>query len=79
MRDQFFWLKLAEEEQVAEEKKRVAEQVEKLSAMRLAMHADAPTFTRAMNALRFELDRLEGRAEEVIRDNWEDLKMMKKG
>jgi len=70
---------MAGEKQVADKKERILEQVERLSAMRLSMHADAPTFTRAMNALRFELDRLEGRAEEVIRDNWEDLKMMKKG
>ena len=72
MRDFSYWLKEAQ-------KKEISTQIDKLLMARMSMHSSGAEFGRAVNALKFELAKLEGMAMEIIRDNWEDLKQIGRG
>lgn len=72
MRDFDYWLKEAQ-------KKKISEQIDRLLTTRLAMVGSGEEFGRAINALRFELQKLEGTAMDVVRENWEYIKLKGRG
>ena len=72
MRDFSYWLKEAQ-------KKRILEQIEKLLMARISTHATAAEFGKTLNALKFELAKLEGMAMEIVQENWEALKLKGRG
>lgn len=72
MRDFSYWLKKAQKE-------KISEQIDRLLMTRMAMHATGTEFGRALNALRFELNKLEGIAMDIVRENWEALRLKGRG
>jgi len=73
IRDEWFFAREAR-------KKQILRQAELLNSVRLAAWADRGSFARKVYELQRELNNLEGiTVDETIRDNWEDLKMKKRG
>ena len=72
IRDERFFAKEAR-------KKKILWEASLLNSLRMATWADTANFSRKMNDLQRELDELEGGTDEVIADNWEHLKMKKRG
>ena len=72
IRDERFFAKEAR-------KKKILREASLLNSLRMATWADTANFSRKMNDLQRELDELEGMTDEVIADNWEHLKMKKRG
>ena len=71
-RDFEYWLKEAQ-------KKKVSEQIERLLTARVSMLASGTEFGKTLNALKFELAKLEGRVMQIVQENWEALRTKGKG
>jgi len=72
VRDFSYWLKEAQ-------KKKISDQIDRLLMARLSMHASGAEFGKTLNALKFELAKLEGIAMKIVQENWEALKSKGRG
>jgi len=72
LRDEQFFVREAR-------KKQILRKAELLNSVRMAAWADSGSFSRKLNDLQREFDGLEGMANQIVQDNWEDLKMKKRG
>jgi len=67
-----FWIREAQ-------KKNIVEQIDQLNSTRLSMGASNTDFSRVINDLQSKLNSIEGTLNKFIAQNWENLKIKKRG
>lgn len=67
-----FWVKEAK-------KKKIIERIGELAAVRISTQGTSESFNEMISNLQSQLNQIEGTLNTVIKQNWESLKILKRG